>query len=553
MKNLSRRSFLKFGAASAAGIAAAQCPVITRMALADMGPNVFTVAVIPDTQNYCDGRYQPATSGNAWQLNIYNLPFFISQMNYLKNNASAMNLAFVTHVGDVVQNGDGSPMNFPTNYGTPQNTEWLNAVQAIDVLDSVGVPYGLAPGNHDYDNQSYKAEATKYPPLVSTPDYWTKYFGSSSKYFAGKSWYVGASDEVGYVSTGVGGASTGQWPAAGTLCNSGMSSAQVFTAGGISFLHIALEMEAGAMAIEWAQSVIDSYAGYPTIVTTHSYLSPFAASSTNKPALTDPVGPGAVKATMNGASYCKNSPNGWNSAKGIWDNLIAPNNQIFMVLCGHSWGSTHNISGNGQTINGLSTSNAIRIDRNMSGNFVYQVLSDYQGNTTMGSKGGDSWLRFMQFDVEGGNIHFYTYNTVSGARAGQTVNSINGLSDFDQLPEYSDFTLPIPAQVLEAAAQNNVKITSSAFTYNRATKLYSGKLVLTNTGTLPVTGTVGVALENMPSTITLSNSLGTDSVGCPYTSVANSGIAAGASLSIPVQFSDPTNVGISFTPVMIKI
>ena len=556
MKKISRRDFLKFGSAGVAGLAAtAKFPMLGRMALAAVNQNVFNIAVISDTQNYSDGRYQPASSSNAWQNGIYNLPYFIEQMNYLKTNSSALNLAFVSHVGDVVQNGDGSTLFMPGNKytgATSQNIEWLNAQQAIDILDAIGVPYGLVPGNHDYDNMDYSAAANKYPPLVSTAAYWKNTFGSGSKYFSGKSWYVGASDNVGYISSGAGGNGTGMWPAAGTLCNYGLSSAQVFTAGGVQYLHIALEMEAGGPACLWAQGVINAHPGYPTILTTHSYLSPFSAGSTSLPATANPPVSGSTKNSYNGASYCTNSPSGWNGAKGIWDNLIAPNNQIFMVLCGHSWGGTTNITGNGKTINGVSTAEGIRIDRNMSGNPVYQILSDYQGNTTLGSMGGDGWYRFMQFDTNAGNIHFYTYNTFNGALAGQSSNGVNTFSDFDQPTGYSDFSLTLPAQVTNPSLAN-INIVSSGFTYNRASKLYSATLTLTNTGSASVKSQVGVSLENLVSGATLYNKVGTDAYGCPYTTVSNNGLAPGASLAIPVQFSASTSTTITYTPVMIQL
>ena len=306
------------------------------------------------------------------------------------------------------------------------------------------------------------------------------------------------------------------------------------------------------MACQWAQEIIDAYPGHPTIVTTHSYLSPFSAGTTSEPALANPPLPGSRKNSYNNASYCTNSPNGWNGAKGIWDNLIAPNNQIFMVLCGHSWGSTHNISGNGKTINGVSTAEAIRIDRNMSGNPVYQILADYQGNTTLGSMGGDGWIRFMQFDLDGGHIHFVTYNPISNTLAGQTSNGVNEFSDFDQPMGYSDFSLAMPPQVVNPS-RSNVKIVASGFAFNRGSKRYKGRLTLVNTGPSPVTGPVGVALENLASGVTLANQVGIDSHDCPYTTVSNDGIAAGASLVIPVEFDAAISTTITFTPVMIDL
>ncbi len=544
MKNVSRRTFLKLAGAGAAGLGlASNFPMLgRRMALAQSG-NFFTIAVISDTQNYTDGRFQPASNG------VYGLPFFMDQMNYLATNASTMNLAFVTHVGDIVQNGDGSTLVYPTSggypQGSPQNCEWLNAQQAMNVLAGIGVPFGLVPGNHDYDNMDYSG-TNAYPPLCSTAAYWKTFWGSQSQYFKGQPWYGGASDNLGYESTGAGGKGTGEWPAAGTLCCSGMSSYQLFSANGIKFLHISLEMESGPLAMAWAQSVINQYPGYATIVTTHSYLTPpatyTAAAPTVPPALTNPAVAPAVKASYNGASYTNStSPVGTSGgASNVWSTLISPNPQIFMVLCGHSWGSTSTLY-NG--VKGVSAAENIRIDNNAAGNPVYQIVSDYQGNTTLGSQGGDGWYRFMQFDFETGNIHFTTYNAFNGQNAGVT-----GADDvsFSQTPEFSDFSLPIPVQVSNSPAQ--VSVTESNLVYNRSTKLYTANLTLTNTSVNPISSEVAVYLNNLPSGVTLANQVGIYN-GAPYTTVANGGLAAGASLIVPVQFSNPSNAPINFTPV----
>ena len=355
----------------------------------------FTIAVISDTQNYVDNnKPQPAS-----------LEVFKQQTRYLADHRNELKLAFVTHVGDVVQHGDG------TN-GTPGDASYgagherLRATEAMDILSASGVPFGMSIGNHDYDNYSYKGRTTQ---LVSNV-MWRNYFGSDSPYFFGKKWYGGASDAL--------------------ADNPGLSSYQTFMVAGLDFLHISLEMEASDAALAWAQAVIDSHPGYATIITTHEYLDP--------PAWTDASLPLVVPATRIAASagYLKGSPGGWNDAQGVWDKLIKKNDQIFMVLCGHAWTGT---------VDHVSKGEAIRIDLNNSAHPVYQLLTDYQGNTSL-SSGGDGWMRLMDFDLHEGTIHFSTYSPLLNKYAGQ-----NGEYTFNQAPEFSEFTLPIPAQVLAAA------------------------------------------------------------------------------------------------------
>lgn len=88
-------------------VVAAVAAVLAGAAVA-RGDTMFTIAVIPDTQNYTDNMAsQPAA------VNVLN-----GQMNYLVNNQAGMNLAFTTFLGDIVQNGDGTDGTNPI-YGGP--------------------------------------------------------------------------------------------------------------------------------------------------------------------------------------------------------------------------------------------------------------------------------------------------------------------------------------------------------------------------------------------------------------------------------------------------
>jgi hypothetical protein len=358
------------------------------------GGDFFTIAVLPDTQNYVDHTKAQPESFEA----------FKAQVRYLARHRRDLQLAFVTHVGDVVQHGDGTNGS-PGDASYGAGLEWTRAQQAMDILEESGVPFGMSIGNHDYDNQSYTAGRQPLESHVM----WRRYFGSRSALFDGKPWYGGASD--------------------GLAHDPGLSSFQTFSAGGKWFLHIALELEAGDEALAWAQHVIDSHEGYATIITTHEYINPPAqeddASPLRVPAERVPATPG----------YRKGSPAGWNDAQGVWDKLISKNDQIFMVICGHAWRPA---------IAGVSKSENLRIDENDAGHPVYQLLTDYQGNT-LGSSGGDGWLRLMRFDLHRKVIHFSTYSPALRRHAGR-----DGERTFGQAPEFSDFTLPMPAQVFRA-------------------------------------------------------------------------------------------------------
>ncbi len=92
-----------------------------------------------------------------------------------------------------------------------------------------------------------------------------------------------------------------------------------------------------------------------------------------------------------------------------------------------------------------------------------------------------------------------------------------------------------------------VSVSTGGFVYNRATRLYTGNLNITNNGAA-INNPVVVALNNLTSGVTLTNALGLYN-GAPYVTATGSGLTAGASSTIPLSFSDPSNAKINFTPV----
>ncbi|MBL7326001.1 hypothetical protein INQ16_30920, partial [Escherichia coli] len=78
-------------------IAAATAAVALSVGIANADAQDFTIAVVPDTQNYSDITLsQPR--GEAT---------FIQQMQYLADQKDQKNIVFVSFVGDLIQHGDG--------------------------------------------------------------------------------------------------------------------------------------------------------------------------------------------------------------------------------------------------------------------------------------------------------------------------------------------------------------------------------------------------------------------------------------------------------------
>jgi hypothetical protein len=127
--------------------------------------NAFTLAVIPDTQNYIDFRHQKA---KGFEFDAADL--FIQQMRYVAGRSvnNGGDIAFLAAVGDVWQHqtrtidkdhltrGIGIEPNPILGRRSKRADEVLNielprATEGYRIISEAGLPFGVAPGNHDYD------------------------------------------------------------------------------------------------------------------------------------------------------------------------------------------------------------------------------------------------------------------------------------------------------------------------------------------------------------------------------------------------------------------
>ncbi len=221
MADLSRRHVLKAGAALAltptlgwlTSSPAWAAPYDDAVLVAGEPPKTaagaFTVAVLPDTQNYSQ-RY-PQT--------------FTAQTEWIAENRKARNIAAVLHLGDI------------TNNSTPQ--EWENASKSMSVLDGK-VPYFMVNGNHDYSD---KGRCTDRTTLVN--DYFPVARFREQPNFGGV--YDKEPDRV-------------------------ENSYHTFTAEGRQFLVIALEFGPRKDVVRWANEVAAKHPDHAAILITHAYM-----------------------------------------------------------------------------------------------------------------------------------------------------------------------------------------------------------------------------------------------------------------------------------------
>ncbi len=183
----------------------------------------FTIVALPDTQYYCSGSY----GGQA--------DMFYSQTSWIVEQREALNIVYVAHEGDLVNDGDDAP------------EQWLIADEALSILEDPvttglydGIPYGIAAGNHD---QSPLGDPN------GTTDLLNKYFGvdrSADRAYYGDHWDENNDDH--YV---------------------------VFDAGGMSFLVLDLEYDqsgADTGVLDWADQVITAHPDHRVMVVGHHLI-----------------------------------------------------------------------------------------------------------------------------------------------------------------------------------------------------------------------------------------------------------------------------------------
>jgi hypothetical protein len=174
----------------------------------------FTIVALPDTQYYSAGLY----GGTAAMFN--------AQTAWIVSNQASRNIAYVVHLGDIVQDGDQVP------------AEWGNATVALGALETAGIPYGVAVGNHDQTPEGNPGGTSLF----------NHFFGVSR--FTGRSYYGGHF---------------------GTDNNNHFD---LFSAGGLDFIVVYMEydMSPNPDVLAWARQLLQTYSTRRAIVVSHYIL-----------------------------------------------------------------------------------------------------------------------------------------------------------------------------------------------------------------------------------------------------------------------------------------
>ncbi len=180
----------------------------------------FMLPVLPDTQFY--SRYSASQFVPKYGTN----PFEV-QNNWIVENKDELNIPFVAHVGDVVdQQWVGG--------------EWDAAEKAMRILTDGGVPYSVLPGNHDVENQGARSSAD------NARNYRGKFGAAAMQRQAGSA-LIGTFQD-------------------------GLSSAYIFEAEGRQWMSLAIAWNASDDTFDWAQGILDAHPGVPVILSSHAII-----------------------------------------------------------------------------------------------------------------------------------------------------------------------------------------------------------------------------------------------------------------------------------------
>jgi hypothetical protein len=180
----------------------------------------FTIIGLPDTQYYVAGKHggRPET--------------FEAQTRWIADRRDSLNIVYVSHFGDCVEHGDR------------REREWRRADRAFRILEDSettgladGIPYGIAPGNHD-QTPEWEADG-------ATTVLYNRYFGASR--FTGRAYYGGHHGDK------------------------NDNHFELFSAGGLDFIVLNLESDVtpDRPVLAWADSLLEAHRDRRAILVTH--------------------------------------------------------------------------------------------------------------------------------------------------------------------------------------------------------------------------------------------------------------------------------------------
>ena len=324
----------------------------------------FTYVVIPDTQRYAgEGAY--VRPGEKPQTGPTTNAPFASRVSWLAQNLDNQNVAFVTHVGDIVDKD--------------YDLQWTFASELMSKLDG-RVKYDICPGNHDMadDANDYHCDTRRF----------VRYFPVER--FKCQGGYVGHFNGIK--------ASRGFLKCAGNA-----NTVRLFEAGGMKFVVAHVECNAPEPVLKWVDEMFWRYSDRHAIFATHAYLGPKTLDiRMSRPPIAKaeeertghPVNPYAPEmlGRMQWISAHEEEGDGL-TGEEMWTRHLSKHRNLFLVVCGDQ--------------SGVLAYRQQSVGRY--GNVVSEIMQDYPR-----SDDACDWIRLFRFLPRERRILVYTYSPSAG-------------------------------------------------------------------------------------------------------------------------------------------
>jgi hypothetical protein len=262
-----------------------------------------------------------------------------NQSKWIIENKEKMNIKLVIHLGDIVNNWNNK-------------NHWIKADNMMKILDDNEISYLALVGNHDFGNHYSSTANRDY-------SYFERYFPDSR---------LVSNHTLEYKK----------------ITPNGANMYAYLTVGNNDFLVVSMEYCPTLDVAKKVSEIIKQNADKQVILATHAFLR-------SNGSWTSVSGGGICTKIAGTDDY---------STKAIWDLVVYPNPNVFLVVSGHSGGENK------------------RIDYNVAERPVQQVVIDYQYK----QNGGDGMLKIIRFEPENDKIQFQTYSPwfdqyLSGAKS----------------------------------------------------------------------------------------------------------------------------------------
>ena len=249
---------------------------LVRGELPPLPEGAFTIAVIPDTQQYLgrNTKIQPDSDDEVTNL------AFARITDWIVDHREAQNIVFVSHVGDIVDKNVAE--------------QWAVAQRCMDPIHGL-IPYGMTVGNHD---------------MVGHGDsmLFQQFFGESR--YKEFDWY--------------GGAFHPDRPSP-EISGNNANSFQRFSVGDLDFLFFHLECNAPDDVLSWTDRIIAKHPDRRVMITTHMDLGPLHHPKDNNGYLNDPKGRMQWK-------KCHGKPG--NTSVQMWEKCFKHHENLVLICSG---------------------------------------------------------------------------------------------------------------------------------------------------------------------------------------------------------------------------